>query len=260
MAASFLKVASWAHLILVYSRLFNNPSLSDIKIKQVNNSQVREYYAHRAVLCMESEYFLHIFTGNFKEASESGIELHDDEPELYELLLKFIYCNEYDKDTIVKLAGDDKAKRVLIPIGVFAIADKYDVPKIYQPAANDVRGILTSSDIEYSERIQTALHAHYGTCGSIDSAMGKTITTVILENYASRLPKSDFERWMMSYPMFAADVALAVHRDDGIRKFYRQNCTSCNKILLTDKATIDSVGWSGYFCTYCGKKFVVTRS
>ncbi|KAH7067999.1 BTB/POZ protein, partial [Paraphoma chrysanthemicola] len=76
--------------------LLNNATLSDVIIKQIYKGKVREYYAHKAILCKESEYFLKAFTGNFKEATESTMELHDDDPELFELALKFIYTEHYD--------------------------------------------------------------------------------------------------------------------------------------------------------------------
>jgi hypothetical protein len=37
--------------------LFNSPTLF--------NGKIREYYSHKAVLCMASEYFLNMFTGDF---------------------------------------------------------------------------------------------------------------------------------------------------------------------------------------------------
>jgi hypothetical protein len=45
--------------------LFNSPTLFDVKIKQVFNGKIREYYSHKAVLCMASDYFLNMFTGDF---------------------------------------------------------------------------------------------------------------------------------------------------------------------------------------------------
>lgn len=50
---------------LTLARFFNNPTLSDVVIKQTYNGETREYYAHKAVLCMNSEYFLRAFTGDF---------------------------------------------------------------------------------------------------------------------------------------------------------------------------------------------------
>ncbi|KAF2821942.1 hypothetical protein CC86DRAFT_263419, partial [Ophiobolus disseminans] len=76
--------------------LFNNPTLSDVKIKQIFKSQVREYYAHKAILCMESEYFMNMFAGGFKEAVEGSIELHEDDPDHFSSVLKFLYGGEFD--------------------------------------------------------------------------------------------------------------------------------------------------------------------
>jgi hypothetical protein len=53
----------------VLSRLFNNPVLSDFKIKQVYEGKTREYYVHKAVLCGQSKYFMNAFTGNFEVCS-----------------------------------------------------------------------------------------------------------------------------------------------------------------------------------------------
>ncbi|KAH6881990.1 hypothetical protein BKA58DRAFT_11610 [Alternaria rosae] len=70
------------------------------------------------------------------------MELHEDDPEHFEFLLKFIYTGAYNKQEITKLAADDRSKRVLIPIGVHAVADKYNVAKLYEPAAENVKAVL----------------------------------------------------------------------------------------------------------------------
>jgi hypothetical protein len=51
---------------LISPSLFNNPDLSDVTIKQINAGKVREYYAHKAILSADSNYFLKAFTGSFK--------------------------------------------------------------------------------------------------------------------------------------------------------------------------------------------------
>ncbi|KAF1962334.1 hypothetical protein CC80DRAFT_385177, partial [Byssothecium circinans] len=76
--------------------LFNNPVLSDVKLKQIHNGTVREYHAHKAILSQRSSYFMKAFTGNFKEATANTMELHDDDPDKFELMLKFIYDDDYD--------------------------------------------------------------------------------------------------------------------------------------------------------------------
>jgi hypothetical protein len=52
---------------LTTSRLFKNPTLSDVTVKQISTyGTVREYYTHKMVLCMESRFFHRAFRGNFK--------------------------------------------------------------------------------------------------------------------------------------------------------------------------------------------------
>ena len=47
-------------------RLYNDPTFSDIKIRQIYKGQVKEYAAHKAVLCAHSGWFMAALTGRFK--------------------------------------------------------------------------------------------------------------------------------------------------------------------------------------------------
>ncbi|KAF1965183.1 hypothetical protein BU23DRAFT_390900, partial [Bimuria novae-zelandiae CBS 107.79] len=76
--------------------LLNNPTLSDVKIKQHYKGKVWEYHGHKAILARGSQFFSNAFTGNFKEATEDVIELHDDIPEYFEIVLNFLYTDQYD--------------------------------------------------------------------------------------------------------------------------------------------------------------------
>jgi hypothetical protein len=94
-------------LVIIRPKIFNNSVLSDVTIKQIHNDHVREYHAHKAVFCMESEYSLNMFISNFKVSSRwlkffgrnlantskgvfsKVVELHEDDPEHFEFLLKF---------------------------------------------------------------------------------------------------------------------------------------------------------------------------
>jgi len=53
--AHFFESFTYRHnepLTIFSCRLFNDPKLSDVKIKQIYNGQTREYYAHKAVFCI----------------------------------------------------------------------------------------------------------------------------------------------------------------------------------------------------------------
>ncbi|KAF2650716.1 hypothetical protein K491DRAFT_572028, partial [Lophiostoma macrostomum CBS 122681] len=71
--------------------LFNDPTFSDFKIKQICNGQVKEYHAHKVVLCMNSKWFSIALRGNFMEASQETVEVHDDDPEAFEVMMKTFY-------------------------------------------------------------------------------------------------------------------------------------------------------------------------
>ncbi|KAI4938792.1 uncharacterized protein J4E92_000073 [Alternaria infectoria] len=237
---------------LIDDLLFNNPALSDVKIKQIHEGHTREYYAHKAVLCLESDYFLNAFTGNFKEASEGIMELHEDDPEHFEFLLKFMYTGAYNKHEIAKLAGDDKIKRVLVPVGVHAIADKYDVAKLYEPAAEDVKAVLVEA-AQDREMLITAIRAHYGTEVNVDGAMGRLITSVVLENHQDLLRTKDFEQLLLAHPTFAADVALNLQRN-ALSALTAGWCIGCRANHNIDAAGMRKAGCTHFYCPRCSRQ------
>jgi hypothetical protein len=53
-------------LLTFHCSLFNDPLLSDVKIKQIHDGKTREYFAHKAILSAQAPYFLKAFTGEFK--------------------------------------------------------------------------------------------------------------------------------------------------------------------------------------------------
>jgi hypothetical protein len=168
----------------------------------------------------------------------------------------FIYTNMYDKDQIIKFSANDKISRILTPIGIYEVADKYDVPNIYEPAAEDVRDVLTNTCDDDFEMLQAAIHAHYGSGANVDGAMGKLITSVVLNVHQTFTELPDFERMMQSYPMFGADVALTLCRNDG-NCFLRPRlckCEICNKEFRVDAAKVRSAGSSFFYCSFCGHR------
>lgn len=61
---------------LTVDSLFNNSFLSDITIRQVCDDSSKDYYAHKAVLCAHSEYFMRMFSGNFKVTATLHYEFY----------------------------------------------------------------------------------------------------------------------------------------------------------------------------------------
>ena len=135
------------------------------------------------------------------------MELHGDDPDHFELLIKFIYTNDYDVKAILKLAAQDKVKRILIPIGIHVVADKYEVAKVSESAAEDVRSSLEGAAVDV---IKAAVRAHYEGGTTVDGTIGKLIAQTILEDHSKLIPTAEFQALIKSQPAFGADVALAV--------------------------------------------------
>ncbi|KAF2127016.1 hypothetical protein P153DRAFT_261989, partial [Dothidotthia symphoricarpi CBS 119687] len=71
--------------------LFNNPHLSDVTIGQTSNGVTKEYYGHKTAFSLQSDFFMKAFNGGFKEVSEDIIELHNDSPMHFMIMLKYLY-------------------------------------------------------------------------------------------------------------------------------------------------------------------------
>ncbi|KAF3009938.1 hypothetical protein E8E13_011078 [Curvularia kusanoi] len=203
------------------AQLFNSPTFSDIVIKQIYKGKAREYYAHKAILCVESSYFRKAFTGNFKESHEAVMEIHDDDPDHFELLLKYVYTYSYDETAVDELSGGDTEKRLLIPIGIHAVADKYDIPCIAEAIAQDLRKRVSVID---DKLLNNLLDAHYATAAIAGGPVGEVLTAWVLKAGRTLTTTEKYKQQVISNPVFGADMALALSRD-----IINLGCGSCKK-------------------------------
>jgi hypothetical protein len=159
------------------------------------------------------------------------MELHDDNLDHFEFALKFMYTQHYDKDIIEILAGGDKTKRVLIPIGIHAVADKYDIARLYEPAAKDfVSPFKTTPDLDNS-LIKAVVHANYSSAARSDTAIGKSIGSIVLERYRRFVKTDEFDCLVRSYPVFGADITLCCKRDCiALFDIPPARCSSCTRL------------------------------
>lgn len=169
----------------------------------------------------------------------------------FELLLKYIYTNNYDTAEIAQLAANDVKQRLLIPMGICVVADKYEVRTAYNHASNDVRALLMEDvggpDFEL---IKTAVIEHYEDM-SVDegTAMGKLITSVILQGQRRFTSSADYLGKLKSYPTFAVDIASALAQDTiNIR-------CSCSFALTLRTDMRKKYTGSSIQCNFCGRHF-----
>lgn len=103
-------------------------------------------------------------------------------------------------------------QRVLFPMGICIVAEKYMVPTIYELAINDVRAVLTQAEDDAFKLLQAAVCKHYGTDPEVDSAMGKLISSVTLGPSRKFTFGDDFDKLVKSHPVLGADLALELKR------------------------------------------------
>jgi hypothetical protein len=189
-----------------------------------------------------------------QEATNKVIELHEDDPEHFKILLKFIYTNSYDKETISKLAADDKVQCILMPIGIYKVADKYNISRIYELVTKDIQDVLTNTIDDNFEILQAAIHAHYGSGATVDNLLGKLITSVVLNMHTTFTTMPAFEGMIQLYPMFGADVALAMtRRNQGcFIKMVSYTCKDCFETSHIDFGRLRSIGHKYFHCSTCG--------
>ncbi|KAK4459453.1 hypothetical protein QBC42DRAFT_207970 [Cladorrhinum samala] len=74
------------------SSLLGSDKFSDMTIRCGN----REFKAHRAVVCSQSAFFDKALTGGFSEAATGIVDLPEDNPDVVERFLEFLYTGTYD--------------------------------------------------------------------------------------------------------------------------------------------------------------------
>lgn len=181
---------------------------------------VRRELQGNAASCERLNYYLHLA----QEASDRIIELHDDDPVYFEIMLKYCYTLEWEARPRGDLDFSDGffENRFFTPIGVYALADKYDIPGMRVCAArafpNPGQGIY---EVEFYKKI---VKTHYEQCVQRACHMGCKIAALLIEHSRyhndrnSRqafILSNDFEELAKTYPNLSTDLVFQCLKGDG---------------------------------------------
>ncbi|OBR05623.1 BTB/POZ domain-containing protein [Colletotrichum higginsianum IMI 349063] len=81
------------------SSFFMSENFSDMKITCGGGV----YSAHRVVVCGQSSFFDKALSGTFKEAATATVDLPEDDPDILEKFLEYLYTGNYDDKVVLKL-------------------------------------------------------------------------------------------------------------------------------------------------------------
>lgn len=173
------------------------------------------------------------------------MEIHDDDPDQFEFLLKFYYTYNYDESAIERMAGGDATKRRLVPIGIHALADKYDIQCISNAIADDLRKLILDID---KESLRTLLDAHYATVAAADGPVGELLISHLLKGDRSFMHTTEYKQMLVSNPVFGADMALALERN-----IIDIQCrsTGCSKYFAVRRDMNKPSDRLSVYCPYC---------
>lgn len=133
------------------------------------------------------------------------ISLGFDDHVHFELLLRCMYSKDYDRTEILRLAADDREQRILIPMGIRRVAEKYGVATVYTQATEDVRTMLFMNETD--DFLKTVVTAYYKDA-EVDPTMRRIIVTAALASPSGFLERASYKTIVKSFPQFAADIAL----------------------------------------------------
>lgn len=120
-------------------------------------------------------------TNQPQEASTQTIDLYDDDPDHFGLLLKAMYTHRYDHTAVDKLAAGDKSRCIDIALGVYMLADKYDIALINRLLATQLHDILTTTKDENNVLLKATIAAYYkNPAANVDGEMGKMLASIVL--------------------------------------------------------------------------------
>ncbi|KAF2475210.1 uncharacterized protein BDR25DRAFT_301007 [Lindgomyces ingoldianus] len=232
------------------TNLFNDSRLSDVTIHQVSGGEIREYKAHRALLAIYSKWFLNAFIGPYKEAKTDAIEMHDDDPDAFRFVLKYMYTDHYDDEEIKEMIGYDPSNVFLPHIKIFIVADKYDIERLRSEAMKNLEKAVWNMDegIELLlSNLVVGVEAYYGIGMDDGTQMGSRLASIIHRHPGMRkFTRSPiFAKLVREFPSFAADVLL----HERFLSVTKCTCSNCKKPSTYVERSHN--GWG--YCFECGK-------
>ena len=141
------------------------------------------------------------------------MEIYDDNPDHFEFILKHIYTQKFDAAAINTLAAGDRVRRVTILLGIYLVADKYNMPSWFFDKIVSDTGIVLC-DSEYTLNVLLSLvPIYYGMIFKADHPFGKLLVKQILFRFRKATSSNDFTNMVKAHAVFGADVALVLGKE-----------------------------------------------
>ncbi|KAF2796356.1 hypothetical protein K505DRAFT_220217, partial [Melanomma pulvis-pyrius CBS 109.77] len=161
----------------------------------------KEFHGHRVVLAMHSTWFLKAFTNGLKESTANIIEIHDDDPEVFEIMLKFMYGGDYDAIASEYVSEDRK----YLHVDVHQLADKYDVSELCEKAGRAFG--KTFKTLKDTKDLENTIREYYDMAPRSQTTIGEVMAAAVLAN-PTFLKSKNIDQLIREFPNFATDLLI----------------------------------------------------
>ena len=167
----------------------------------VGSSKVK-FSVHKEMLCGVSSFFRSAFTGSFREGRQQVMELPEDDPNIFELLVQWLYTDKYD---LQQSDGPGDSFNYSEGIQLYCLAEKYDLSalkhKIYRAfyrETNETKMPPACSDTSYLYE---------------NTSAGSPLRQLYAEWWMSHVnlesfEKADIQKWLSGQPDLTHDLFL----------------------------------------------------
>ncbi|MCJ1381875.1 hypothetical protein MMC17_004987 [Xylographa soralifera] len=165
--------------------------------------QDREWKAHRIVICLRSKFFEKACDGSFKEGRSGEITLAEDDAEVVDRMIDYLYRLDYDDKPNTANANSSDGPLVM-NANIYAIADKYEIWSLKEVAQRKTaEALMTDSN---HESFLSAVDIVWNTTPLFDRGLRNLFLPVIAENKKTLLKKEAFMESVRTNGDLAADV------------------------------------------------------
>jgi hypothetical protein len=180
------------------------------------------------------------------------MELHEDDPDHFKFALEFIYTQLYDHSAINAITSEDDAfKRVHFVMGLYTIADNYDIARLKSPAANNLKSRLTSWNSD--EVLMSVINVHYERCLVPEHGIRKIIAGIMISHYHDFMRTVVFKSLLATFPAFASDIALVCYAE-GLFKLRIHYCSCGEELVFREPQASHQDVMTGVCCS-CQEKY-----
>ncbi|CZT24891.1 uncharacterized protein RCC_10619 [Ramularia collo-cygni] len=186
-----------------FSSLYKSENFSDLTIKLDN----RTWKVHKLVVCSQSTFFAHACAGDWKEAREGVVTLHEQDVPSVEAMIEYLYTGTYSMP-------EKPYTTTTFDRNIFQLADQYDMPVLAKLAADRIMLIVSQEWASFPVLAEMVEYlCEDGPVNALTQGMRRELVKICVDNEVNLLhdPNNDaFREAIRTAPLFAIEFSKAV--------------------------------------------------